>query len=49
MFLESKINPNFGTRPQIAKEVSVTPNITLQKSEILGMLYECFLLTELKL
>lgn len=45
MFLESKINRNLGTRPQIAEEVSVTPNITLHKSETLGMLYESFLFT----
>lgn len=45
MVLESKINSTLGSRPHIEKEASFTPNITLHKSETLGMLYECFLLT----
>lgn len=41
---ESKINSNSVTRTQIANQVSVTRNVTLHKSEALGMLYEWFLL-----
>lgn len=46
MFFESKIDPNLGTRPQIANQVSVTPSLSLDRSETLSMLHEWFVLLQ---